>query len=196
MTDARSPLTVKILNVNPEAYRELVVEHGTPALAQDLLESVKPGELVSMPITSPDAGLAVLAGLWLWHDGLAECHRVVQGEPARQEIAATFNFWHAIMHRREGDFSNSKYWYRRAAEHPVLPAIGQQVGDLINQLPADKKLLRLVRDRWNPEAFVDLVEEAHRSAEHSYRELLIRIQQLEWRMLFEHSVREATTNSA
>src|SRR5208282_3154263 len=99
MADPQSPLVEKVLSVNPRAYGALVVEEGTPALARELIDGIQPGQLHALP----DNGSAMLAGLWLWHDGLDESHRISQGlsSPAG-------SFWHAIMHRREGDFSNSK----------------------------------------------------------------------------------------
>ena len=39
--------------------------------------------------------------------------------------------------------------------------IYQNASALINPLPADKRLLRLVNMSWNPNAFVDLVEGVH-----------------------------------
>src|SRR5205807_2805932 len=55
------------------------------------------------------------AGIWLYVDDLDHSHRVSQGIEV-----ATGAYWHGIMHRREGDFSNSHYWVRRAAGHPLL----------------------------------------------------------------------------
>ena len=55
------------------------------------------------------------AGLWLYVDDLERSHTVSQGIDG-----ATGSWWHGIMHRREGDFSNSHYWMRRAAGHPLL----------------------------------------------------------------------------
>ena len=54
------------------------------------------------------------AGLWLYVDDLDRSHTVSQ---ALED--ATGSYWHGIMHRREGDFSNSHYWMRRAARHPL-----------------------------------------------------------------------------
>ena len=55
------------------------------------------------------------AGLWLYADNLERSHAVSQGI----ETAAG-SYWHGIMHRREGDFSNAHYWMRRAARHPLF----------------------------------------------------------------------------
>ncbi len=55
------------------------------------------------------------AGLWLYVDDLDRCHAICQDLPD-----PTGAFWHGIMHRREGDYSNSHYWMRRAEGHPLL----------------------------------------------------------------------------
>ena len=78
MTDAQSPLAVKIMNANPHAYEALVGEGGTPALARELLVGVKPDQLLTTPIKSPPTADAMLAGLWLWHDALEESHTLSQ----------------------------------------------------------------------------------------------------------------------
>src|SRR5947207_1480274 len=58
------------------------------------------------------------AALWLYVDDLDRSHTV------SQDIQdATGSFWHGIMHRREGDFSNSHYWMRRAAGHPLIETL-------------------------------------------------------------------------
>jgi hypothetical protein len=58
---------------------------------------------------------ACLAGLWLRFDFLDASHTI------SQEIETpTGSAWHAIMHRREGDFGNSIYWWRRVGKHPAV----------------------------------------------------------------------------
>ena len=61
------------------------------------------------------------AGLWLAYTHLAECHRIAQSHESPDG-----NYWHAIMHRREGDFWNSKYWFRRVGQHPMLTRAGKR----------------------------------------------------------------------
>jgi hypothetical protein len=95
---------------------------------------------------------ALEAGLWLYVDELERSHRVSQSMPG-----PTGAFWHAIMHRREGDFSNSKYWLRAAGAHPA--------GRL---LPGH-----------DPAAFVDLVRDASGNPGH-----LVETQRREWAALF------------
>lgn len=90
------------------------------------------------------------AGIWLYVDDLHRSHEISQSIQS-----STGAFWHAIMHRREGDFWNSKYWWRQVGKHPALE------GD--------------------PYAFVDLVE-ADREANHA---ALVGRQRAEWRGLFE-----------
>src|SRR5271154_5224554 len=117
-SDLYSPLAGKILSANPHAYEALVVMGGTPPPARELIEGVRPEDLLSKSGGSTSAGLALLAGLWLWHDGLEESHRISQSISD-----STGSFWHAVMHRREGDFSNSKYWYARTTGHPVFQTL-------------------------------------------------------------------------
>ena len=58
------------------------------------------------------------AGLWLYVDELDRSHAL------SQEIHdATGSFWHGIMHRREGDFDNARYWMRRVRSHPATAGL-------------------------------------------------------------------------
>jgi hypothetical protein len=62
--------------------------------------------------------LPVLAkiGLHLLNDDLNTSHRLAQsleGDP-------TADYWHAIIHRREGDYGNARYWFARVGSHPVV----------------------------------------------------------------------------
>lgn len=69
-------------------------------------------------ITGLSAPPLVLAGLHLWNDDIDRCHRIAQAHEA-----AEGNYWHAILHRREPDYSNAKYWYRRVGKHPIFSGL-------------------------------------------------------------------------
>lgn len=92
----------------------------------------------------------IMALLWLYVDDLHRSHEISQGLPN-----PTGSWLHGIMHRREGDFENAKYWLRQAARHPALYRMGD----------------------FDPIAFVDKVREAPKSGE------LLDQQRQEWKTL-------------
>jgi hypothetical protein len=191
--DVLSPLGRQLLRLDAAHAYERLVPRSSPGNpdANSLLSKAKPQDLLSVPVKSVDDANAVLAGLWLWHDFLDESHLISQSLPS-----ATGSFWHAIMHRREGDFSNSKYWYDRCAKHPVMAVILAQIQPIIGPLPADKTILKLTLHGWNPHAFVDLVQQVEGQPAHPLHRLAVSLQQLEWRLLFDHSLRAATGTGA
>lgn len=188
LTDALSEPAHQILQIDRESAYTRLTWHGDGNLAaREKLRVLKPAELVSKPVVSPSDADALMAGLWLWHDWLDESHTISQSIETESG-----SFWHGIMHRREGDFSNAKYWYARCRNHPVLRSIGQYANEILHPLPADKSLFRLVRDGWHPDAFVDLVEAMHRKPEDARFQAAVALQRLEWRLLFDYCMRRAT----
>jgi len=165
------------------AYRRLVVDGDGFAPAKDKLRSLKPADVLAKPVVRSDEAQAVLSGLWLWHDWLDESHTISQNIHT-----ATGSYWHAIMHRREGDFSNSKYWYAKCASHPVKKAIAPRAAEIVR----GSKVAQLVSDvllgGFDPNALVDLAEDITRVGDDPRRETVIALQKAEWEALFELSV--------
>lgn len=186
-TDRLSSRAREALRLNvASAYNQLVPRQAGAAEARTLLELLDPTNVLHETPRRRDDAAAALAGLWLWHDFLDESHQLAQ-----QIQGSTGSFWHAIMHRREGDFGNSKYWYARCAAHPLLPSLAAATDELIKPLPADKALLRLTAGGWNAAAFVDLVELVHDQPDDPRHALAVSVQHAEWRLLFDHCVRSA-----
>jgi len=72
------------------------------------------------PLTPPER-----SGLWLLCGDLDASHEISQAIETPDG-----SFWHGIMHRREGDFWNAKYWFRRVGRHPVLSHLAKtEYGD-------------------------------------------------------------------
>jgi hypothetical protein len=71
----------------------------------------------------PDFAAACLAGLWLLHDFQDESHAISQDLDTLEG-----SYWHGILHRREPDYGNAKYWFRRVPGHPIFAALCEQAG--------------------------------------------------------------------
>lgn len=137
-------------------------------------------------IVDPAMADACRAGLWLYYDDLDRSHRISQSLGS-----ATGSYWHSLMHRREPDAWNSKYWLDRTGRHPVFPRLHDAARALADTmpLPPDARFLR-DQSQWDPYRFVDLCEAARLG--HSPCETLCRrIQLEEWRLLFDFSFRQA-----
>jgi hypothetical protein len=86
------------------------------------------------------------AGLWLYVDNLERSHTVSQG--IESPIGS---YWHGIMHRREGDFSNSHYWMNRASGHPLIAELdSDEFVDLVSKAAGtdDPALVERQRNEW------------------------------------------------
>jgi hypothetical protein len=175
------------LDTNPHAYTLLVVHGDTHTGHRELLSRLTPADVLTSPANDPREVHSLLAGLWLWHDCLDESHTISQSLPS-----ATGSFWHGIMHRREGDFSNARYWFARCRHHPALARIAALVRSELGDRASTAPLHRLVEGEWQPDAFVDVVEAVHRNPADPLHPVAVRLQQLEWRGLFEHCLAQAT----
>ena len=186
--DVLTPLAATILTQSGEStYGALTVNGQAPsAAASAKLKGVTPQQLFARPIKNPDDAKAALAGLWLWLDQLNESHVIAQ-----DILSPTGSFWHAILHRREGDFSNAKYWYRRCESHQVNKMMGAVASSLAGNMTDDRLVAHAVGEGWNPIGFVDLVQAVHQKPADPRYDLAVRLQRAEWEALFTHCVRAA-----
>jgi hypothetical protein len=143
-------------------------------------------------IVDEDSARCCLSGLWLLHDFLDESHAI------SQEIETTDgSYWHGIMHRREPDYGNAKYWFRRVGQHPVFEPLATAARKLAVaakiETPRDMEFL-VQQESWDPYRFIDLCEAlASRQSTDENAELLARrIARAEWDLLFEHCALQAT----
>lgn len=119
-----------------------------------------------------DAIALCKSGLWLLAGDLDRSHTISQDLDS-----AEGSLWHGMMHRREGDFGNAKYWFRRAGDHPMYRQVVHHAPDLPAELQRSGGL--------DPMAFVDACQAATRGAGGSVDTAACRrVQWVEWQCLF------------
>ena len=160
----------------------------------NLLKQLSPAEYLSGEGDSCEAE-AILAGLLQLNNFLDESHnhsQSIQGQG--QDVNG--DYWHGIMHRREPDYGNAKYWCRRVGSHPCfqqLPELAQQAFDECPSSDAAHWKSRLAGESgWDAAAFVDLCEATERSSDDDLTTAAKRIQWAEMLILLEHTYRQAS----
>lgn len=182
-TDNLTPLARRILKLDAAtAYEKLVIPStaGNRGALADLSSIGSGAELCAGAVSDADEAGCLLAGLWLWQDYLDESHEICQGIET-----PSGSWWHAILHRREGDFSNAKYWYARVGTHPAMQAVANNAAVLLRDAPADMLLLKVCSPSFSGAALVDLVQAVTRNPADPRAKTAVALQQLEFRTLFE-----------
>lgn len=161
---------------------------GTPNLAMrpQLAALTLETAFVGRRIADEDAARCCLSALWLWHDLLDESHTI------SQEIhTLDGSYWHGIMHRREPDYGNAKYWFRRVPLHPVFELLAEEARALLAGEALDAPAQFLAdQANWDPYRFVDLCESVARGRSRCEK-LAREVARAEWQLLFDHCYRAA-----
>lgn len=186
-----------MLNFDPARYGPRVAALLEPARLAELgpgrpneaarsqLAALTPSNLfLPQRVADESMAAACLAGLWLYHDFQSESHAISQDLPT-----ASGSYWHGILHRREPDFANAKYWFRRVGQHEIGPALLAHAQQLARGAGPQAAGL-LEQATWDHFAFVDLCRSAL-AGRSSVEPLCRDIQQAEWRLLFESCYRHA-----
>jgi hypothetical protein len=141
-------------NVNKDFFQALV-ERTPPFLLaaavwrpefSPAIEELSDGRLADLGY-SPHRTACIRAALHIANDDWEAAHRIVQ-----ESDDADGYLLHAILHRREGDYDNARYWFSRAGEHPVYERLYSGAKDVWPGI--------LQWGRWRPELFVDMAQEA------------------------------------
>jgi hypothetical protein len=96
-------------------------------------------------------GRVALGLIYLWHDHWEEAHHVAQAD----EGEAHHDLLHAILHRRERDFSNSGYWFRGAGRNAAFELLAERSAKPL--LESDLRASVLPEGRWDSAGFLAAV---------------------------------------
>ena len=152
-----------------ESPISLVAKGGGP-LSEAEIKSFYESEISSY-VQNQKYGQLCYAGLLMAQDYIWEAHEIVQGYP---EVEASW--WHAFMHRMEGDYGNSAYWYRRVGEPGNYASLLTAVQNLEFSTEASTVL---DWDSWDSFKFNDLIA----SSSGDFRDELHDIHRLECLLL-------------
>jgi len=142
------------------------------------------------PAADPAEVTALHSGLWQIHDFPDQSHSLSQSVEGEGRDRSG-DYWHGIMHRREPDYGNAKYWFRHVGRHPCFLPLAAVADAAFSQNTADPELNgwhRRLRASggWDALAFVDFCQAAAREQHPVLRPLAERIQWAEMLLLLEH----------
>jgi hypothetical protein len=166
-----------ITTAPPSALGPEQPNHGAADVLQSMdIESIGNGR----PVSDREMAACCRSGLWLLHNFLDESHTI------SQDIgSSTGSYWHAIMHRREPDYGNAKYWFRRVDGHPVY----EEVAALVETEHPSFAAEFLVASAWDPYGFVDACQRANQ--DDNLAATCRAIGQIEWLALYDYCYRAA-----
>ncbi len=166
--------------------RTMPLDAGEPNLdVRAQLEQPTAALFADGTVTDAEMASCCHSALWLRHNFLDQSHRL------SQQIGSTDgSYWHGLMHRRENDFSNAKYWFRRVGDHPVFAQVAAELPNLItDDTPARARTL--ANAPWDPAAFIDLCEAAV-GGDAGLQVFCEAVQAREWELLFDYCFSGAT----
>ena len=190
-TSAIAETIEKLESGNP--LPPLVPQEAWSSELTDALESASLDELFEgESLKNMTFAEAIKSGLLLWNDALDESHNISQ-ELGNQ----TGSYWHGIMHRREPDYSNSKYWFGRVGTHPIFPALRERALELFEgtQSPSDALTdigqTIAAQEAWDAYQFIDWCQAAEGDADSDVTRFLQQVQAEEIKLLLAYSYRNA-----
>lgn len=148
-------------------------------------------DLVAWIDANPDLGLGrpdrrgdflacCRSGLYLLAGDLDRSHSISQAVES-----AEGSFWHGIMHRREPDYGNAKYWVRRVGQHPAYAAMHTAA----ENVPVGPQNVTGA-DGWDAAALVDLYQ-AGKERGGEAEQQAIELGWIEWQVLFDYCLQHA-----
>ena len=127
-------------------------------------------------VTNNELAEACRSGLYLAANDLTTSHTISQDLPS-----SSGSYWHAIMHRREPDYSNSAYWFRKVGSHPIFSDLPSAIKQ---RLPHAESGLGNLLQEWDPFDFNSICEQQLHGGD--FQNLCNEVQAVEWAVLFDY----------
>jgi len=128
-------------------------------------------------ITVPTAFSLVRGGLLYAVDAIDAAHRIFQDAPS--DLGS---YWHGMVHRREGDFDNARYWFRRVGTLGCSATLHRAASEVSADVAR--------QSGWGPYLFTGQCEQARFGAVELIPDL-VKIQQIEFETLFDYCWRQS-----
>lgn len=131
-------------------------------------------------VSNRNLAACCISAAWLFHNYLEESHEISQNINT-----AEGSFWHGIMHRREPDYGNAKYWFQRVGEHPIYDNLYSSAYNIAGTMDSSAGSdFIMSQTHWDAFAFIDFVEESVKKDSDGV-DFCREVQRQEWRLLFE-----------
>lgn len=173
----------------PEAFERVLTKPGLadlgPGPRLDVLSQLEITHTLERVRVPKEVAELIRALLLLWNDHHNPAHEIVQ-----ERETPDGNLIHAILHRREPDYGNARYWFHRVGVHPCYEELAKRVETFLASDAQSSDLGELVKDgQWNPEAFVTTCQrEASQANRVTQRVALQKIQEIETRVLLHYLI--------
>ena len=169
----------------PAAVSAIISQVGVQALDPGVEQAALKNDLEALDLQSVFEGQEIsdkelakccVSGLWLAVNYLDRSHDISQDCPSQSG-----SYWHGIMHRREPDYSNAAYWFRKVGDHPLFAELPAAIAPFVGKASTD---LQALAQTWDPFAFNAICEKnLNGGAEEG---LCQSIQAIEWALLFDY----------
>jgi len=153
----------------------------TEPINRDLLERVRkldPAELAEGQEIKNESMLVLLKGaLFFGLDALDEAHKIFQDGSG--DLAS---YWHGMIHRRESDFDNARYWFRRTGELPFFSVLHRTASNISPTMAR--------QSNWTPYLFTGQCEQV-RFGDSDLKVECVALQRAEFEKLLDYTWRQA-----
>lgn len=168
----------------PKNYETLLTTPEPPELGPGPRPGVQPLAALRRLLDGAFAGQPLVqAMVLLWHDHFDAAHELCQ------KVETSDGSWvHGILHRREPDYGNARYWFHRVGRHEAFPELARRAGQILRNRTDDPPALDtlVAGGSWDARAFVEACELAMSRRDGQQIRLLREIQAAEFAVLLEH----------